>query len=37
VQIVDRQVAEAIVAATEVNDQQRGRAGMVPPPGPPRG
>jgi hypothetical protein len=32
IQLVDRGVAEAIVAATEVNDKQRGQSGMVPPP-----
>jgi len=32
IQLVDRGVAEAIVAATEVNDQQRGQVGTVPPP-----
>lgn len=32
VQIVDRAVAEAIVAATEVNEKQRERSVAVPPP-----
>jgi len=32
VQIVDRAVAEAIALATEINVQQRGRSGTVPPP-----
>jgi hypothetical protein len=31
VQIVDRAVAEAIVRATEISDQQRARGGTVPP------
>jgi hypothetical protein len=35
VQVVDRGVAEAIVAATEINERQRGQMGSVPPP-PPR-
>jgi len=35
VQIVDRAVAESIVAATEVYDRQRGVAGTVPPTSPP--
>jgi hypothetical protein len=34
VQIVDRAVAEAIVAATEVNEKQRERSVTVPPPPP---
>jgi hypothetical protein len=32
VQIVDRRVAEAMVSATEINDQQRQHGGSVPPP-----
>lgn len=31
VQVVDRGVAEAIVAATEINDKQRGQMGTLPP------
>jgi len=33
VQIVDRSVAETIVAATEIYEQQRGQRGTVPPQG----
>jgi hypothetical protein len=32
VQIVDRAVAASIAAATEISEQQRGRAGTIPPP-----
>jgi len=32
VQIVDRLVAKAIAAATEINERQRGQVGTVPPP-----
>ncbi len=35
VQIVDRGAAEAIVAATEINDKQRGQQGTLPPTAPP--
>jgi hypothetical protein len=35
VQIVDRAVAESIVEATEINDQQREQMGTVPPPSTP--
>ena len=31
VQVVDRGVAESIVAATEINDKQRGHMGTLPP------
>jgi hypothetical protein len=31
IQLVDRAVAEAIVAATEVNERQRGQMGTLPP------
>lgn len=35
VQVVDRSVAESIVRATEIIEQQRRRTRTVPPPGPP--